>query len=121
MNYQKENPNTMNVSRGSNTSQKKNRNGIFDAIGETLNNSQSKIVKGSNSFVRPSGEGSHVDSNGVQYSPLRQIRPKTEEHFDNNRSKANKAWGEDGRVQTDMIPEENHTLDEESAMARTLH
>ena len=110
----------MNVSRGSNTSQKKNRNGMFDGMGEVLNNSQSKIVKGSNSFVRP-GEGSQVDSNGVQYSPLRQIRPKTEEHFENNRPKANQAWGEDGRVETDMIPEENHALDEESAMARTQH
>ena len=87
--YHKENPNTMNVSRGSNTSQKKNRNGVFEAMGDVLNNSQSKIVKGSNSFVRPGVEGSHVDSNGVQYSPLRQNRPKTEEHFENNRPKAN--------------------------------
>lgn len=90
-------------------------------MGDALNNSQSKVVKGSNSFIRQ-GENNQVDSNGVLYSPLRQIRPKTEEHFENNnRPKANQAWAENDRVETDMIAEENHALDEESAMARTEH
>jgi hypothetical protein len=84
-----------------------------------LNNSQSKIVKSSNSFVRPGAEGNKVDSSDVLYSPLRQNRPKTEENFDSHRPKGNQAWAEDRKVETDMIVEENHALDEESAMART--
>lgn len=52
---------------------------------------------------------------------MRQNRPKTEEHFENNRPKANNAWGENDRVETDIIAEENNILDEESAMARTEH
>lgn len=50
---------------------------------------------------------------------MRHNRPRTEEHFENNRSKGNRAWDDNDRVETDMIAEENHALDEESAMAHT--
>jgi hypothetical protein len=39
----KENPNTLNVSKGSRTSSKKGKGGIFESINEALNHSQSKV------------------------------------------------------------------------------